>query len=486
MRFLFIDIDTLRPDHMGCYGYERNTTPNIDNIAKDGVMFNNYYTSDAPCLPARASLISGMYGFNHGAVGHGGTASDRRNPGERRGFKNDIDEGNFHNIFRKAGMYTTSISTFAERHSLWWFNAGLNEMHNVGKCGDERGDEVLPVALDWLERKGADDDWYLHIHLWDPHTPYRVPEHYGHPFKDEPMPSWITEEILEEHKKHTGPHSINEISMYDDFVPEKFKLRQPGKCENMEELKHLFDSYDTGIHYADYTLGKVFDKLKELGVYEDTIICITSDHGENFGELGLYAEHGTADNITCKIPMIVKWPNMEKNIINNNLHYNIDLLPTVAELLNVNPSNHWDGQSYANALKGEEQKNVRDSLVLSQNAHVCQRSARFDDWLYMRTYHDGYHLFDKEMLFNVKNDPYEQFDVKEENPEICQKGAKIILDWVDEQMLKDPTNTDPMWTVMREGGPFHTRTDLKRYIERLENTGREEGAKILRERYNIK
>ena len=74
MRVLFVDIDTLRPDHMGCYGYSRNTTPNFDKVAEEGVRFDEYYCSDAPCLPSRAALISGMFGIHNGAVGHGGTA----------------------------------------------------------------------------------------------------------------------------------------------------------------------------------------------------------------------------------------------------------------------------------------------------------------------------------------------------------------------------------------------------------------------------
>lgn len=77
MKILMIDIDTLRPDHMGCYGYGRNTTPNIDQVAAEAVRFENYYCSDAPCLPSRASLVTGMFGIRNGVVGHGGTGADR-------------------------------------------------------------------------------------------------------------------------------------------------------------------------------------------------------------------------------------------------------------------------------------------------------------------------------------------------------------------------------------------------------------------------
>lgn len=484
MRILFIDIDTLRPDHMGCYGYHRNTTPNMDNICNDGVRFDHYFTSDAPCLPSRAALVSGMFGFNTGAVGHGGTAADRRVGGENREFRDITDEGNFHNIFRKAGIHTASISSFPERHSLWWFNAGLNETYNVGKGGMESGEEVLPIALDWLDRKGADDDWYLHVHIWDPHTPYRAPADFGDPFKDQPIKPWLTKEVFELHKNHTGPHSIMETGMYDDAVGKAYP-RQPGSCQSMEEYTHFLNGYDTGIYYADHLMGQIFDKLKDLNIYEDTAIIITSDHGENMGELGIYAEHGTADKATCNIPMIIKWPGVDGGKIDEGYHYNLDLLPTLAELLNVEKSAHWDGRSYKDVLTSPEKttKIGRDVLILSQNAHVCQRSALFDNWLYIRTIHDGYHLFDSEMLFNLKDDPYEQDDLKKMRPDLCALGAKHILDWQDEQMLKDPSNTDPMWTVMKEGGPYHTHTDLNAYVKRLKNTGRSDGARALEDKY---
>ena len=78
MRILYLDLDTLRPDHLGCYGYHRNTSPNIDRIAAEGVRFDNYHCSDAPCLPSRTALMTGRFGIHTGVVGHGGTAADMR------------------------------------------------------------------------------------------------------------------------------------------------------------------------------------------------------------------------------------------------------------------------------------------------------------------------------------------------------------------------------------------------------------------------
>lgn len=481
MRILMLDIDTLRPDHMSCYGYYRTTTPNIDSVCADGVRFDQYYCSDAPCLPSRAALVSGMFGIHNGAVGHGGTSADRRNTGKDRDFKDRLDQNNFHNIFRRAGLHTASISTFPERHSSWWFNAGFNECYNVGKGGMESGEEVLPIALDWLERNQGKDNWFLHVHLWDPHTPYRAPEDFGNPFEAAPFKTWINEETFKIHKHHTGPHSISELSMFDDSESSQYP-RALGKVSEYSNLHKVFDAYDCGILYADYLLGQIFDLLKRQGIYEDTAIIVTSDHGENMGELGIYSEHATADYPTCHIPFILKWPDGKRNTNDAELHYNIDLLPTMAELLNVDACDNWDGESYSKTIT-EGKTSGRDSLVLSQMAHVCQRSARFNDWLYIRSYHDGFHLFDFEMLYNLKEDPYEQNDVKDKFPEICAQGAKIILDWHDRQMLTSISTVDPLWIVLEEGGPYHTKGALDGYIERLNATGRKEGAKLLAQRH---
>ena len=481
MRVLFVDIDTLRPDHMGCYGYARNTTPHMDEVCREGIRFDQYYCSDAPCLPSRASLVSGMFGIRNGAVGHGGTAADRRCTGPKRDFTDQLDDQNFHNIFRRAGMHTVSISTFAERHSSWWFDAGFNECYNVGGYGSESGERVLPVALDWLRRNEGRDNWYLHVHFWDPHTPYRAPASFGNPFENDPFDTWIDDETLAMHRKLVGPHGLNELNMYNDDTDPRFP-RALGKAENREDLRRIFDGYDCGVRYTDELVGQMFALLKEQGIYDDTAIIITSDHGENLGELGIYSEHATADYPTCHIPFIVKWPGGPQGMVESSFHYSLDLLPTMADLLGVDHCPNWDGRSYVSAITRGEQTG-RDSLVVSQMAHVCQRSARFGDWLYIRTYHDGFHLFDREMLFNVKADPHEQHDVKDQHPDLCAQGAKLILDWHDEQMLKSDSQIDPLWTVMREGGPYHTLGHLDAYIQWLEETGRAEGARKLREKY---
>ena len=481
MRVLMLDLDTLRPDHLGCYGYGRNTSPNIDSICADGMRFDNYYCSDAPCLPSRAALTTGVFGIRNGAINHGDTAADLRIYGNGRGFQDPILHNNLFFLFRKKGMHTATVSTFAERNSSYWFNAGFNEIINCGKYGHEIADDVMPSILDWVSKNADKDNWFLHVNLWDPHTPYRTPMEFGNPFENEPLPNdWIDEDVLKEHLKHVGPHSINELGMYTDKTSPQHP-RQLGKASTLEEVKQIVDGYDCGIRYMDEKIGQLIRLLKEKGIYDDMVIIITSDHGENMGELGIYSEHATADNTTCRIPMIIKWPGMKKGVA-KGLHYNIDLLPTLADLLELPRSEEWDGKSYAETLRTGKDEG-HPYLILSQCAHVCQRSVRFDDYIYIRTYHDGYHLFPVEMLFNVKEDFHEQKNIAEENPDLCAKACRYLVEWHQNMMMKSRSQIDPLWTVMKEGGPFHAKGRLPEYCERLEKTGRKEGAELLRKRH---
>ena len=485
MRVLMFDIDTLRSDHLGCYGYGRDTSPTIDAIAAEGVRFDNYYCPNAPCLPSRASLITGRYGIRTGVVGHGGTAADMRLQGQSRHFTDDCSENGLFMQFLRAGMHTVSFSTFAERHSAWWFNAGFNECVNVGNRGGESAEAVTPHVLDWLRRNGTQDNWFLHIHYWDPHTPYRAPVSFGDPFADKPLADdWIDGDIFREHLRHVGPHCANEINMWNDSTDPKFP-RHPGRLKDLGDVKHFIDQYDCGVRYTDDNIAQILALVKEMGLYDDDLaIIVTADHGENLGELGLYGEHATADEPTCHIPMIIKWPGARKNAVISGLYDNVDLLPTVQELLGTEIVGNYDydGVSYAKALLTGEDCS-REIAVLTQCCHVCQRSARFGDYLYIRTVHGGYHLFPREMLFNVKEDPHQLHDLSAEKPELCALGAKYILDWTDEMMKKSDFDADPMWTVMREGGPEHCRGMLEAYIRRLEKTGRGEYVPALRAMY---
>jgi arylsulfatase A-like enzyme len=483
MRILYLDLDTLRPDHLGCYGYHRNTSPNIDRIAAQGVRFDRVYCSDAPCLPSRTALMTGRFGIHTGVINHGGACADPRIDGPNRGFRDSLSSTSLPAMLKQAGLHTVYVGGFGERHSAWSFYAGFREIHDTGKGGMESAEEVTPTALDWIERNAARDGWYLQVNYWDPHTPYRAPAEFGNPFANDPLPAWFTPERLAEHRRHVGPHSARETFMYHGDSDPRWP-RYPGELHDMADLRRYIDGYDCGIRYMDEHIGQLFAALERAGVMDDLAIIISSDHGENLGELGLYGEHGTADNITCRIPLIVRWPGCVGGGIDRGLHYNLDLGPTLAELLGQPAKPRWDGASFAGTiLRGDDLG--REYLVISQGCHVCQRSVRWADWLYMRTYHDGYHLFPTEMLFNLAEDPHEQRDLAPARPDLCAQGLRYLTEWHDAMMATMPAGhaEDPMRTVLAEGGPFHARGFLRAYVKRLEATERGHAVAELKRRH---
>jgi choline-sulfatase len=478
MKILYIDIDSLRPDHLGCHGYHRNTSPNIDRLAKRGTTFTNYYASDAPCAPSRNALFSSKFGIHTGAVNHGGLDADTRPIGIDRPFNYHHTEYQaWVDVLRFRGHHTAMISPFPGRHAKWNVLEGFLEMHDTGKHAGETAEDVTSEALKWIKGRGTDkEDWFLYLNFWDPHTPYRTPLSYGNPFKDDPAPEWLTEEIIAKQRDSYGPMSAREVPAGNQWPD------LPKEITSREDFKRFIDGYDTAIRYVDDHVGMLLKALEEEGILEETTIIISADHGENQGELNVYGDHQTADHITSRIPLIMAGPEVRQGHIDEDFHYQIDLGPTLTEMAGGTPREKWDGISFLPAVtKGESAG--RPYLVVSQAAWSCQRGVRFDNWMLIRTYHDGLKDFPDLMLFDIENDPHETTNLVEESPEVVAKGLLLLDKWVAEQMSTSDYPSDPMWNVIQEGGPFHTRGNLGKYIKKLRNQGRNEAADRLESRH---
>lgn len=478
MKIIMIDIDTLRPDHLGCYGYHRKTSPNMDQIAKDGVVFQNCYVSDSPCLPSRAALHHGKFGFQIGAVNHGGTWADPLREGQTRDFRSSEDHSKLVQLLQNKGYYTATVSSFAGRHSSWWFLAGYNEVYDCGKGGMENQDEVTPKALELLERHQEKDDFFLHFNIWDPHTPYRVPENYGEPFANDLPPSWMTQDLIDQHQQTYGTHSANAPLHHPDSKPWD---REVDQIKNLDDYKKWVDGYDTGIKYADEAVGKIIHKIKELGFYDDCAVILTSDHGENQGELNIYGDHQTADLITHRVPMIIKWPGKAPGK-EAALHYQFDIGATLLELCGVKVPEGWDSVSFKNDFLAGREKG-RERLFLSHCPWSCQRSVIFNDYILIKTYDDGLKDFPPLMLFNRDKDPHQLHNLAEEKPQIVKKGLDLLENWEKEQLGRNPAGQDPLQEVIKEGGPFHTRGRLPVYLDYYRSIGKPEIARAMEEKY---
>ena len=482
MRILLIDIDTLRPDHLGCYGYHRDTSPAIDRVARRGTRFENVYCSDAPCLPSRTALVTGKHGIHSGVVGHGGSAAEVRSEGAARKFSDRLKRESMPALLRWAGYHTCFIGAFAERHASWTFLAGFMETHNSGGGGKDIADAVTPLARDWLDRHGREDDWFVHLNYWDVHATYRTPMEFGDPFADSPPPDWLTEEIVQEHRQTAGHRTARDLIGGNAAA----YPRMPGEVRDLSDARKLFDGYDTAIRYVDRDLGELFAMLERQGVWEDTAVIITSDHGENMGELATYCEHDTASHSVCNIPLIIKWPGGKEGHVDKGLHYHLDLPATLDALLGLRERAvarlgydippDWDSRSFAHAVT-EGLDCGREDLVIGQCAHVCQRAVRWDSYMYTFTYHDGYKLFPGEMLFDIETDPHQLNNLAVERPDLCREAVYRLHRWHTDMMRTMPAGvaSDPLWTVMQEGGPrqcMHFEKRADQFFAGLRRTGR--------------
>ncbi|MBN1219896.1 MAG: sulfatase [Anaerolineae bacterium] len=483
MRILYLDLDSLRPDHLGCYGYRRNTSPNIDTLAGQATRFDNCYATDTPCLPSRSALWSGRCGFHTGVVNHGGVAAQPFIEGPDRGFRDLFDATGWMSALRRAGFKTVTVSPFGERHAAWHWYAGYNEIYNTGKGGMERADEITPPTLDWIKRNARNDNWFLHVNYWDPHTPYRTPAEFGNPFAGDPLPDWLTEDVWQSMWAGYGPHSPQEPhgfggeTFYQDYP------RVPAQIDSIAAVKQWLDGYDVGVRYADEHIGQLLNALADEGVLNETIIIVSADHGENLGELNVWGDHQTADEITCRVPLIVRWPGLtDQPRVDRALHYHFDWAATLIEMAGGRVPDNWDGLPFTQAFR-QGREAGRDYLVVSQNAWACQRSVRFDDYICLRTYHDGYKMLEPVMLFNLIDDPHEQQNLAEVRPDLVDTAMTMLTGWCHAMAATSQHQVDPMVTVLREGGSFHTRGQLPAYLAHLRATGRAHLADVLAARH---
>jgi arylsulfatase A-like enzyme len=232
----------------------------------------------------------------------------------------------------------------------------------------------------------------------------------------------------------------------------------------------MFDGYDTGVRYVDHHIDRILGALAARGIDDEVAVIISADHGETLGELGIYCDHQTADHHVARVPMIVRWPGLPGGV-DESLHYQIDVVATLLELSGGTVPGRWDGRSFRSALDSGTYEG-RDSLVLTQGAWTAQRAVRFDEWIFIRTFHDSYHGFPDAMLFDLVADPHEQHDLAATRPDVLEVGASLLEHWRQSALAQSPTGVDPLDTVLEEGDPWHARWRPAEYDTWLEQTGR--------------
>lgn len=311
LNIILISIDTLRADHMGIYGYKRETTPNMDAFAKESILFMNAYSQASWTPPSLASILSGIYPNEHGV----GDWNNIANPKVK--FLMDRLPKNSYN------------SAFITNHpSLFLENLGFTKGYDrkiIYKNNYERADKVTKSAIKFLQQVvGAKKPFILWVHYFDPHEPFEP---------SEPFCSNFIQKYKNEIPYETT--SICEIESYYGLnCISPYIIRESNTNVNYYSLL-----YDAEIAEVDFSIGQLIEQIKKLKLMNNTIIVITSDHGEIIKRCNVlndkcvYLSHGTfLFNELIHVPLILHIPNQNKSIIVNDNVATIDILPTLSYL----------------------------------------------------------------------------------------------------------------------------------------------------------
>jgi len=343
------------------------------------------------------------------------------------------------------------FSNFADRHYAMWFMCGWSEYHTPNlKCGAETAEEVNDKVIPWLRNNARRENYYLHINYWDTHRIYKMDPCWSERFEGHPVTQqWPDDAAIQEHQSVTGPFTAHKQFVDDEsFVP-----LMPGAINNRKDFDKMITAYDSSIAYVDHHMKRVLDELDRQGVLDDAVIVISGDHGDAFGEQGIYSDHVNVSNCIHNIPLIIRWPGRTpKGASSQALMYNVDYAPTICDMLDMPIPEDWDGKSYKTNVEGGEGEE-RDFLVWDSGLYTVQRAVRTKSHLYIRTYDSWeYNNWEDESLYNLEHDPYETRNLAAECPEEVAACRERMNRWVSEQMAKNNWHSDPLRDVLKERG----------------------------------
>lgn len=423
-KIVLISLDTLRADHLGVYGYPRETSPEIDGFARQGFVFDRTL-APAPNTPlSQMSMMTSLYPGRHGFTGKG----DKLAPGIETLAER----------LRGAGLETAGFVDGGYLNAAFGFDRGFDTYdHQGGGLA-----KILPRAMRWLD-KHADEPFFLFVHTYDIHAPYISLPPYDGMFHEQP---------------YTGD-LVPTVERLDAIFLEQAEL-------DPKDRQHLIDSYDEGIRYTDTQIGRLLEDLERRGNLEDTLIIITSDHGEEFGEHGSVIHWQLYFQPNLRIPLIVRPPGgVEGPLRISEPAELIDILPTLLALVGADPLDVAQGRSLVPAMSAsrdgesapglhEPLRDARERLALGWWPDPEQLPIRSvvhgDHQLIFNTFAAG-----RDELYDVAADPMAQHDLAREKPELAarlrelglqgmRENRPIVSEGEDTEMNLDPEIHDQL------------------------------------------
>jgi arylsulfatase A-like enzyme len=357
---ILVSIDSLRFDHLGCYGYEKPTSPNIDRIAKEGVRCASAVSTTSWTLPAHAALLTGLFDSTHGLVDNGLRLTEERptlaavlrgNGYQTGGFFGgpylDPGFGFGHGFMHYESCMsplpndstgrestaapdssshpssTTSSGSAASSDALPT-RADLERSHS-----DITGSRTLEAVTRWLGREVDQRPLFLFVHLWDVHYDYNPPREYVETFDP----------------GYAGALDASNL------------MKNPAVNAHMapRDFDHLVALYDGEIRFTDDILGRILSVVEKRGRMSNTLLVITADHGEEFFEHGGKGHQRTLFDEVVRVPLIVRWPgHLEAGRVVGEEVRLVDLMPTILASAGITKQPIMQGRDILALLRGEK------------------------------------------------------------------------------------------------------------------------------------
>lgn len=439
MKIILIALDTLRSDHLGCYGYPQGTSPAIDTLAEEGVVFERHYATDVPTPGSYTAMHTGQRGQRTGIFGFGQTNYE---------FERSIPSVSTH--FANAGYRTCSISNLL--YVCPWLARGFHDITPPGlRFQGGTAGEVTAEACRWLDSNHA-GDFFLFAHYWDPHENY---------FKRGPK------EYQEQFFKKDYSAITPDDRFFSDYPMVKGALEQYAahSFQGETDFAKIIPAYDACIRYADDGVRDLVAHLKKLGIDDETLLIITSDHGEAFGERGAF------DHITCyenisHVPLIVRFPSKIKAGQRvSGYTSGTDLVPTMLDLAGLEIDDGLSGTTLVPSLTIAAPA-PREEVVTNCASIPIQRMHVRDGWGLVHTVDNPIYQFIKPYeLFNIDEDPAQENDLSAAEPVRLAEMKAHYERWCVEEMQGKP---DKLLGIPFRGGGWSLKLLYSGFYENPE------------------
>lgn len=387
---ILISLDTLRQDHVGFYGYHRDTTPNLDKLAKQSIVFQNTFAQSPNTIVSHATMLTSLY-----------PAAHKVNP--KSALPDSVKT--LAEYFQEAGFNTAGYTT----HEAWLnrkmgFAQGFNDFFAIST----NAQQLNLIAKNFLKKNGS-RNFFLFLHYYDIHSdyhklPYDTESEFDHKF------------CKESAGKFSGCFQNVCASQY------LAKINREGLTISPEFKEYAKALYDGGIAYTDHHINQLLIYLKKEGLFDNTLIIITSDHGEEFMEHGKML-HDQLFSETTKVPLIIKLPhsNVHKRI--HEFSGIIDIMPTILDIAGI-PCRNGSGRSLLPLIRGRK---IKDQTVYA----TLYGSENEDQTAYfLRNPKYGFHLYHNQtlqQLFDLVQDPSETEDISHRERFFANMFKKRII-----------------------------------------------------------